>query len=135
MKLKLVIVDLEIPQNVKKRLVRIGVPIAVVLICGGVALAAGLHTWSDGDALTSADLNGNFSALQDQITTQSTSLGGVPLAAPFTPAVGQVLEYDGSAWSPTSPAVTQTKIIATTGKFFAPSQTIGTGVLEKYTAS
>jgi len=132
MKIKLVIVDLEIPRHVKKRLLRIGVPIAAVLVCGGVALAAGLHSWNDGDTLTSTDLNANFSALQDQV---NTSLGGTPLAAPFSPTVGQVLAYDGSAWTPTSPAVANTQILVTTGKFNAPSNTIGTGVLEKYTSS
>ncbi len=127
MKLKLVIVDLEIPKHVKRRMLRIGLPVAVLLICGGVVLAAGLHTWSDGDTLASTDLNGNFSALQDQITSQGTSLGGTPLASPFSPIAGQVLAYDGSAWTPTA-------ITSTTGQFFPPNDTNATGVLEKYNA-
>lgn len=68
MKIKLVVVDVEIPIKVKKWGIRIGVPAAVLLVGSGIAWAAGLKTWASGDALTAADLNGNFQYLQAQIS-------------------------------------------------------------------
>jgi hypothetical protein len=61
MKLKIVIVDLEVPPGAKKWALRLGIPAAVLLGGGAVAYAAGLVTWSDGQTLSAADLNGNFS--------------------------------------------------------------------------
>jgi hypothetical protein len=67
MKLKMVIVDLEIPPRVKKWGLRIGVSVGV-LTAGAVALAGTpLHVWNTGDTLQAADLNANFSNLQGQI--------------------------------------------------------------------
>jgi C1q domain len=87
MKLKLVIVDLEVPPKVKKWATRVGIPAAVIMLGGGIAWAAGLHSWNDGDTLAAADLNGNFTqlqseidALQAQITT--TGSGGFGTRAP-----------------------------------------------------
>jgi C1q domain len=71
MKLKVLIVDLEIPPRVKKWGLRIGIPLALLLGGGAVAWAAGLHTWMTGDALQASDLNGNFAQLQNEITTTS----------------------------------------------------------------
>jgi hypothetical protein len=71
MKLKVVIVDLEIPPHVKRWALRIGIPLAVLLGGSAIAYAAGLVTWTDGQTLKAADLNANFSNLQGQITTQS----------------------------------------------------------------
>jgi hypothetical protein len=68
MKLKVVIVDLEIPPKVKRWGLRLGIP-AVVLTIAAVALAGPLHAWNQGDTLDATDLNGNFSNLQGQITT------------------------------------------------------------------
>jgi hypothetical protein len=69
MKIKVVVVDLEIPLRVKKWAMRIAIP-AVVLTAGAIALAASpLHVWNSGDNLKSSDLNANFASLQSQITT------------------------------------------------------------------
>ena len=68
MKLKIVVVDFEIPMRVKKWAIRAGIP-AVILTVAAVAWAAPLHTWSTGDALNATDLNGNFANLQAQVTT------------------------------------------------------------------
>lgn len=71
MKLKVYVVDLEIPASVKRWGLRIGIPAAVVLGGATAAWAAGLHTWNTGDTLNATDLNNNFSALQSQITTST----------------------------------------------------------------
>ena len=69
MKLKVYVIDLEIPAKVKRCALRIGIP-AVVLTVAAVALAApALHTWMQNDPLNATDLNANFSQLQNQITT------------------------------------------------------------------
>jgi C1q domain len=68
MKLKIVVVDFEIPMKVKKWAVRAGIP-AVILTVAAVAYADTLHTWATGDTLNASDLNGNFANLQSQITT------------------------------------------------------------------
>src|SRR5262249_33970703 len=73
MKLKIVIVEVEIPARVKKWAVRIGLPL-VILTIAAVAFAAPLHTWNQGDGLKAVDLNGNFSNLQGQVTTQEGTL-------------------------------------------------------------
>ncbi|MEO8799601.1 MAG: hypothetical protein ABI551_17035 [Polyangiaceae bacterium] len=67
MKLKMVVVDFEIPARVKKWALRAGIP-AVILTVAAVAWADSLHTWNTGDTLQAADLNGNFANLQTQIT-------------------------------------------------------------------
>ncbi|MEO8801651.1 MAG: hypothetical protein ABI551_27415 [Polyangiaceae bacterium] len=67
MKLKMIVVDFEIPAGVKKWAIRAGIP-AVILTFAAVAWADSLHTWNTGDTLQAADLNGNFASLQTQIT-------------------------------------------------------------------
>jgi hypothetical protein len=68
MRLKIVIVDFEIPPRVKRWVLRVGIP-AVVLVGGtAVAYATSLPvTWSSGQTLQAADLNNNFSYLQNEI--------------------------------------------------------------------
>ena len=68
MKIKVYVVDMEIPVRVKKWALGVGVPAAVVLGGGAVAWASGLVTWTSGQTLLAADLNNNFSYLQNQIT-------------------------------------------------------------------
>jgi hypothetical protein len=96
MKLKVVIVDLEIPPHVKKWGVRVGVTLAVLTV-GAVALAGTpLHVWNTGDTILATDLNGNFSNLQGQInslalsctvvegvgTTSTTAAAATPVTCP-----------------------------------------------------
>jgi C1q domain len=75
MKVKLVVIDLEIPPSVKKWGIRLGIPLAVLIGGSGLAWAAMLHTWNNGDPLKADDLNGNFAALQGEIAAlqQSTA--------------------------------------------------------------
>jgi len=68
-KLKVYVIDLEIPARFKKWALRVGV-LTALLGGAAVALAAGpLHVWATGDTLTADDLNGNFSNLQAQISS------------------------------------------------------------------
>jgi len=73
MKVKVYVIDLEIPPRVKRWGLRIGIPLAVLVGGGAIAWAAGLHTWANGDTLNATDLNGNFSNLQAQITALQTA--------------------------------------------------------------
>ena len=86
MKLKIVIVDLEIPPRAKKWGLRIGIP-AAVLSVAAVALAAPLHVWSNGDTLQATDLNGNFTALQ----------GSVPVVTAWQSYTPSLATADGAA--------------------------------------
>jgi hypothetical protein len=106
MKLKVVIVDLEIPPRVKKWAIRIGIPVGVLLGGGAYAWAAGLVSWNPGQTLTNTDLNGNFTYIQGEITpttygtrtpsafhaylTNATSI----TSGPNTPIVFDTVEYD-----------------------------------------
>jgi hypothetical protein len=86
MKLKLVVVDLEMPAHVEKWSVRIGLPLAILFGGSAVAWAAGLHTWNPGDTLFAGDLNANFAGLDTRITALEAPISKVSLSgvAPFT---------------------------------------------------
>ena len=73
MKLKLVVVDFELPVRVRKWSVRLGIPLAVMLAGGAVAHAAGWVTWGPGQLLTADDLNGNFKIIGDQVNAIGTA--------------------------------------------------------------
>ncbi len=80
MKLKVYVIDLEIPARTKRRALMAGIPVAVLL--GGAALVwAGVpNVFSAGQALSSAQINQNFSSLDARIT----ALEGAPAAPPTT---------------------------------------------------
>jgi len=86
-KLKVYVIDLEIPAHVKRWTLRIG---ALVLVLGGAAIAIAatpLHTWATGDTLQATDLNGNFTNLQAQINSGFV-LNGADLHSGNTGNVG-----------------------------------------------
>jgi hypothetical protein len=68
MKLKIVIVDLEIPPRVKRWGIRIGIPAVLLVGAGAVAVASVPTVWTGGQVLTAAALNANFTALDARIT-------------------------------------------------------------------
>ncbi len=73
MKLKLVIVDLEISPRVKKWALRAGIPAAAVIL-GGVAYAGSpVPSFTSGEALTAANMN----ALVNAINALQTSVAAV----------------------------------------------------------
>lgn len=67
MKLKLMIVDLEVPPKVKRVALRLGVAGLVVGGGAGVAWAAMPHTFSAGEKLKAAELNENFAAMETRL--------------------------------------------------------------------
>jgi len=67
-------IDFELSPRVKRAL-RLGVPIAIVLI-GGVALAGVPHTFSDGDVLSAQTVNDNFSSLDSRLAKLEALSGG-----------------------------------------------------------
>jgi hypothetical protein len=104
MKLKFVVVDVEVPSRVKKWGLGLGIPLAVMLGGGAVAYAAGLMTWTSGQTLTAADLNNNFSLLQSEITAlqgqvhppsgfRAWTSNAIPIANPTIVIFDQV-DYD-----------------------------------------
>ena len=106
MKIKVVVVDLELSDRTKRWLLRVGVSM-LVLCAGAVALAAGtLHSWSTGDTLQATDLNGNFTAVAGQITdlqskTHTASAFRATLTsataaqtAVFTPVLFDQVDFD-----------------------------------------
>ena len=68
MKIKVYVIDMEIPARIKRWALGIGIPAAMVLGGGAIAYAAGLVTWTSGETLQAADLNNNFSYLQSEIS-------------------------------------------------------------------
>src|SRR5580698_6547777 len=85
MKLKMYVVDFEIPRRVKRVALLVGVPTA--LLFGVVAIAyASITTFNPGDPLSSATMNSNFSDLNTRLSAVETALdaggggGGVSAA-------------------------------------------------------
>jgi hypothetical protein len=99
MKLKLVVVDFEIPARVKKWGLRIGIPTAILLGGGAVAYAGSLISFSDGQTLHAADLNSNFSNLQAQIIApvNANSASIVPQDVALNPTSKQMIWQAGTA--------------------------------------
>jgi hypothetical protein len=139
MKLKVVVIDLEVPPRVKKWGLRLGIPLGVLLGGGAVAYAAALVTWSNGQVLTAADLNNNFSQLQSQITAlqgqahaasafsaQLTNATPFPSTAvyPYNTVVFNSVSYDlGAEYGPTtgvfSPHAAGTYLLQCSANFVA----------------
>lgn len=76
MKLKIVVLDLELTSRQKRIAAFLLVP-AIVFGGGAIAYANVLHTWNDGDTLTAADLNGNFDTLNGSLDTVNSSVAAL----------------------------------------------------------
>jgi hypothetical protein len=64
MKMKVYVIDLEIPARVKAWGIRVGI-LVVLLGTAAIAIAAdSIHAWKAGDPLTAAELNANFANVQ-----------------------------------------------------------------------
>jgi hypothetical protein len=66
MKVKVYVVDFELSTHVKKWALRVGIPIATLLV-GGVALAGLPGGYADGSPLTAEALTANFNYVQNEI--------------------------------------------------------------------
>src|SRR5579862_2553811 len=74
MKIKLIVVDLELSRRAR-RLAVMSVVGALAMGAAAIAYASVPRTWNDGDTLTAADLNGNFSALDNRVATLEGGIG------------------------------------------------------------
>jgi hypothetical protein len=85
MKLKLVVVDLELSKRAKRVMAAALVPVFVVA-GGAVAYANVLHVWAQGDTLNASDLNSNFAGLDGRVTTLEKTPAPVTVTAwtPYT---------------------------------------------------
>jgi hypothetical protein len=148
MKLKVYVVDLEIPPRAKRWALRLGIP-ALALGIAAVALAAPpVHTWAATDTLTASDLNGNFSALDTRIAALESghlvahkngkqySLGATycgftaPTTGAFSSAGGTLTGYAaakdlcekvaGCGQSPSAHMCTASELLLTTGLGIQP---------------
>jgi formylglycine-generating enzyme required for sulfatase activity len=110
MKIKMVIVDLELSKR-EKRIVA-GALVPVLLLLGGAIAKANVpHTWNKGDTLRAADLNEDFSALDQRLTAleqvdppcprgyaQDTSVAGIVLCRSGVDEVVKVGVRGGAFW-------------------------------------
>jgi hypothetical protein len=74
MKIKVCVIDFQLPAVLKLRLLRVGIPIILLAGAGAVAYASVSKTWNAGETLTANDLNGNFAAFDQRITALETKL-------------------------------------------------------------
>ena len=89
MKIKVTTIDFEIPRRTKRLALIVGVPTAALLGAAALAYAGVPNTFSPGEALSSSQMNANFSSLDGRITT----LESAPQAAPS----GTIVAYGGTA--------------------------------------
>lgn len=92
MKVKVYVIDLEIPPRVKRWVLRIGIPVAALLLMSVIAYASLPKTWSTGDPLTAADLNGNFAALDKKARFVGSTDAGVSYSVGFTTYCGSTTQ-------------------------------------------
>jgi microcystin-dependent protein len=63
MKIKIVVVDFEVPPRAKRWALRLGIPLAILGVAGVALAVPTLKQWTTGDTLTAADLNNSFQAV------------------------------------------------------------------------
>jgi hypothetical protein len=119
MKLKMVVVDLEISPRTRRLLKWVGLPLLLVLGATAIVRAADPSQFTDGSTLKAADLNSNFKIVTDRLaalearkTTAKIVMDQVPGPWPATGKTAMymssggslLLEVSGSAYA-TSPLV------------------------------
>jgi hypothetical protein len=85
MKIKMIVVDLELSTRAKRIAAAAAIPL-LVLGGGAVAYANVPHTWKDGDVLRAEDLNEDFEAHERQVSAVESHItldGGYELAATY----------------------------------------------------
>lgn len=101
MKIKLVVIDLELSTRAKRIAAAMAIPL---LVLGGAAVAYAnvQHTWSDGETLTAADLNGSFEGLDKRITAleqPGVTLTAVSQTVTAMPAQNAWIPFNGNSIS------------------------------------
>ena len=77
MKLKIIVVELEIPTRVKLWSLRIGISVAALATASAVAYGSVPKTWIARDTLVASDLNNNFASLDLRVTALETGSAGL----------------------------------------------------------
>jgi hypothetical protein len=95
MKLKIAIIDFEIPPRAKRWAIRLGIPVATLTALAAVAYADLPKTWNTGDPLTAADLNNNFAAVATPPGT-IIAFAGISCPQGTVPADGNPLPIAGT---------------------------------------
>jgi microcystin-dependent protein len=93
MKIKIVVVDFEVPPRAKRWALRLGIPLAILGVAGIALAVPSLKQWKTGDTLTADDLNNSFQAVS--VPPGTIVAWGGASDAPSIP-VGWLL-CDGSA--------------------------------------
>ncbi len=97
MKIKVLVIDLEMSSRAKRVAIQFGLPVGILVGAAAVAYANVPHSFNDGDILTSADLNGNFDALDKRITALEKGSGPVGTDPPCPAGYLQDPNAGGSA--------------------------------------
>lgn len=105
MKLKIVVIDLEIPSRTKRLALMIGIPLIAVLAISGVAASAVPYKFGPGDQLTSQSINANFADLDGRISTNGRYVtvlvdGGASYSMGATKACGTTAPQSGQFAGP-----------------------------------
>jgi hypothetical protein len=80
MKIKVYVLDLEIPRRIKRLAVLLGLPVALLLTIVAVAYAS-ITTFKAGDPLSAATMNANFADLNMRLTALEGALTRAPTVA------------------------------------------------------
>jgi hypothetical protein len=86
MKLKIVVIDLEIPARVKRIALRVAIPAAALVGFGAIAYASVPLVFTAHSPLTAADLNADFNSIDSRVGVLED--GGAPYAAQAGHAAG-----------------------------------------------
>jgi hypothetical protein len=67
MKVRIVVIDWEIPARVKKWALRLGIPLGGLATAGGIAYASLPHVFASGETLSAANLNADLQSLDTRL--------------------------------------------------------------------
>jgi hypothetical protein len=85
MKIKFVVVDLEVSPRVKAWTKWLGVPLAILLGTTALVRAADPNVWHQNDVLTASDLNASFKAVTDRLVALEAGKTSVKVVMDDTP--------------------------------------------------
>lgn len=103
MKIKLVVIDFEVPARVKRIALGAGIP-AVLLGAAAIANAGVPHAFNPGEVLKASDLNGNFNALDQGVAALDQRIAALEQATVADPPCPVGYAHDPSPASPFNPA-------------------------------